>query len=33
MIEALVGILAIVVFVLVVAYIEHRRQQKEKHAH
>lgn len=33
MIEALVGILAIVVFVLVLLYVDHRRQQKEKHAH
>ena len=33
MIEALVGICAILMFVLVMFYIDHRRAGKTKHAH
>jgi len=33
MIEALIGMVAALVFVLVLMYIDHRRAAKAKHAH
>ena len=33
MIEAMIGLVGILVFVLVLMYIDHRRGAKEKHAH
>ena len=32
MVEALIGMMVVLVFVLVMVYVDHRRQQK-KHAH
>jgi hypothetical protein len=33
MTEALIGIVAILLFVLVLWYLDHRRQKRQKHAH